>query len=56
MIIDVPQIVDVIANPRGRSFLDRDVRNVGAWFVSRGLAERRVEELARALAFDARLD
>jgi len=56
VIIDVPQIVDVIANPRGRSFLDRDVRNVGAWFVSRGLAERRVEELARALAFDARLD
>lgn len=56
VIIDVPQIVDVIANPRGRAFLERDVRNVGAWFVSRGLAERRVEELARALAFDARLD
>ena len=56
VIIDVPQIVDVIANPRGRSFLDRDVRNVGAWFVSRGLAEERVEELTRVLAFDARLD
>jgi RIO kinase 1 len=56
VIIDVPQIVDVIANPRGRSFLERDVRNVGAWFVSRGLPERRVEELAAALAFDARLD
>lgn len=56
VVIDVPQIVDVIANPRGRSFLERDVRNVGAWFVSRGLAERRVEELAQALTFDARLD
>ncbi|MDX3075475.1 serine protein kinase RIO [Streptomyces sp. NPDC088354] len=56
VIIDVPQIVDVIANPRGRSFLERDVRNVGAWFVARGLAERRVEELAQSLAFDARLD
>ncbi|WP_395298155.1 serine protein kinase RIO [Kitasatospora hibisci] len=55
VIIDVPQIVDVIANPRGRSFLERDVRNVGAWFVSRGLAERRVDELVRELAFDARL-
>lgn len=55
VVIDVPQIVDVIANPRGRSFLERDVRNVGAWFVSRGLAERRVDELAQALAFDARL-
>ncbi|WP_052434939.1 serine protein kinase RIO [Streptacidiphilus melanogenes] len=56
VIIDVPQIVDVIANPRGRDFLERDVRNVGAWFVARGLPERRVEELAAALAFDARLD
>ncbi|MDH6136045.1 RIO kinase 1 [Kitasatospora sp. MAA4] len=56
VVIDVPQIVDVIANPRGRSFLERDVRNVGAWFVSQGLPERRVEELAQALAFDARLD
>ena len=56
VVIDVPQIVDVIANPRGRSFLERDVRNVGAWFVSRGLAEHRVDELALALAFDARLD
>ncbi len=56
VIIDVPQIVDVIANPRGRSFLERDVRNVGAWFVSRGLAEQRVEELARELAHEARID
>ncbi|SEM00590.1 serine protein kinase RIO [Streptacidiphilus jiangxiensis] len=56
VIIDVPQIVDVIANPRGRSFLERDVRNVGAWFVARGLPEHRVEELTAELAFDARLD
>ncbi|WP_035844817.1 serine protein kinase RIO [Kitasatospora azatica] len=56
VIIDVPQIVDVIANPRGRSFLERDVRNVGAWFRARGLAEERIEELARSLAFEARLD
>ncbi|MCX4745752.1 RIO-like kinase [Kitasatospora sp. NBC_01287] len=56
VVIDVPQIVDVIANPRGRSFLERDVRNVGAWFTARGLPEQRVEELARELAFEARLD
>lgn len=56
VVIDVPQIVDVIANPRGRSFLERDIRNVGAWFVSRGLAARRVEELAHSLAVDAGLD
>ncbi|WP_377266955.1 serine protein kinase RIO [Peterkaempfera sp. SMS 1(5)a] len=56
VIIDVPQIVDVIANPRGRSFLERDVRNVGAWFVSRGLDARHVEELTRSLAADAGFD
>ncbi|MFC5666502.1 serine protein kinase RIO [Kitasatospora misakiensis] len=55
VIIDVPQIVDVIANPRGLSFLERDVRNVGAWFVSRGLPEGRVDDLAASLAADARL-
>ncbi|MFI5531926.1 serine protein kinase RIO [Kitasatospora sp. NPDC051853] len=56
VIIDVPQIVDVIANPRGRSFLERDVRNIGAWFVSRGLPESSVDTLVDTLAFDARLD
>ncbi|MFD8598256.1 serine protein kinase RIO [Kitasatospora sp. NPDC059646] len=55
VIIDVPQIVDVVANPRGLSFLERDVRNVGAWFVSRGLPADRVEALVESLAEDARL-
>ncbi|MFJ5924169.1 serine protein kinase RIO [Kitasatospora sp. NPDC092948] len=55
VIIDVPQIVDVVANPRGLSFLERDVRNVGAWFVSRGLPPERVEALVESLAEDARL-
>ncbi|PYC67641.1 RIO-like kinase [Streptomyces tateyamensis] len=56
VIIDVPQIVDVIANPRGRSFLERDVRNVGAWFTARGLPQARVDELSGELAYEARLD
>ncbi|MCC9309510.1 RIO-like kinase [Kitasatospora sp. RB6PN24] len=56
VIIDVPQIVDVVANPRGRSFLERDVRNVGAWFVSRGLPEAAVDELSRHLVREARFD
>ncbi|MFJ4679386.1 serine protein kinase RIO [Kitasatospora sp. NPDC088783] len=55
VIIDVPQIVDVVANPRGLSFLERDVRNVGAWFVSRGLPPASVEALVDSLAADARL-
>ncbi len=37
IMIDLPQVVDLVANPRGVEFLDRDIRNVSAWFVSRGL-------------------
>ncbi|WP_433829587.1 serine protein kinase RIO [Actinoplanes sp. CA-015351] len=37
VLIDLPQIVDVIANPRGAEFIARDVNNVAAWFRSRGL-------------------
>ncbi|MEU4691350.1 RIO1 family regulatory kinase/ATPase [Actinoplanes sp. NPDC023714] len=37
VLIDLPQIVDVIANPRGGEFIARDVTNVAAWFRSRGL-------------------
>ncbi|HZW42901.1 MAG TPA: RIO1 family regulatory kinase/ATPase [Dermatophilaceae bacterium] len=36
--IDWPQIVDIIGNPRGPEFLQRDCHNMCAWFVSRGLA------------------
>ena len=35
--IDLPQVVDVIANPRGAEFLDRDAANVARWFSARGL-------------------
>jgi RIO kinase 1 len=37
IMIDAPQVVDVIANPRGAEFLDRDAANVGRWFTARGL-------------------
>jgi RIO kinase 1 len=37
VLIDLPQIVDVIANPQGAEFIARDVRNVAAWFAARGL-------------------
>jgi RIO kinase 1 len=38
VLIDLPQIVDVVANPQGRDFLTRDANNVATWFKSRGLA------------------
>ena len=35
--IDWPQIVDIIGNPRGPEFLERDCHTMCAWFVARGL-------------------
>jgi RIO kinase 1 len=37
ILIDLPQIVDLVANPLAESILERDVRNVSGWFTSRGL-------------------
>jgi RIO kinase 1 len=37
VMIDLPQLVDIVSNPQGRTFLQRDVRTVYAWFASRGL-------------------
>ena len=37
VIIDLPQVLDIVANPNGVDFLLRDCRNVCQWFVSRGL-------------------
>jgi len=45
VIIDWPQIVDIIGNPRGPEFLQRDCHNMCAWFASRGLAVDDEEEL-----------
>jgi RIO kinase 1 len=56
-IIDVPQLVDVIANPRGGHFLERDAANVARWFASRGLSGVSPDpaELAALLRAEARL-
>lgn len=37
VIIDLPQVVDLIGNPSGLDFLMRDCTNVCVWFRSRGL-------------------
>ncbi|WP_117214616.1 serine protein kinase RIO [Allorhizocola rhizosphaerae] len=39
VVIDLPQIVDIVANPQGRRFLERDVHNVVSWFQARGLSD-----------------
>jgi RIO kinase 1 len=43
VMIDLPQVVDVIANPRGAWFLTRDADNIGRWFAARGLSGVRPE-------------
>lgn len=38
VIIDVPQLVDLYANPNAADFLHRDCTNMAAWFTARGHA------------------
>jgi serine/threonine-protein kinase RIO1 len=50
------QVVDVIAHPNGRGFLERDATNVARWFAARGLQAADQEKLAGLLIEEARLD
>ena len=54
VMIDLPQIIDVIANPRGAEFIARDVHNVAGWFRQRGLPVD-AEELTGRLLYEAGL-
>jgi RIO kinase 1 len=54
VLIDLPQIVDVIANPQGAEFIARDVRNVASWFAARGL-EVEADALLERLLYEAGL-
>jgi RIO kinase 1 len=54
VLIDLPQIVDVITNPQGGEFLARDVRNVARWFTARGL-QVEADDLIERLSVEAGL-
>jgi RIO kinase 1 len=58
IMIDLPQVVDVIANPRGTFFLTRDAENIGRWFGHHGLAgvSLEPEDLGALLRREAGLD
>jgi RIO kinase 1 len=58
IMIDLPQVVDVIANPRGDFFLTRDSDNISRWFARGGLSDVRPEpaDLAAVLRREARID
>jgi RIO kinase 1 len=53
VLIDLPQVVDVIANPQGHEFLARDVGVVARWFTARGLAGVDPEALTQLLLAEA---
>jgi RIO kinase 1 len=50
VIIDLPQVVDVVANPAGADFLMRDCHNICTWFERHGLAVDEHELFADALS------
>jgi RIO kinase 1 len=58
VMIDLPQVVDVIANTQGAMYLTRDAENVGRWFTAHGLAGVRPEpaDLAALLCREAMLE
>ncbi len=58
VMIDLPQVVDVIANPQGAQYLTRDAENIGRWFTARGLDGVGPEpaDLAALLRREAMLD
>jgi RIO kinase 1 len=37
VLIDLPQVVDIVVNPQGLEYLSRDCRNLCAWFTRRGV-------------------
>lgn len=54
VVIDLPQAVDVIANPQGAAFLDRDCRVIADFFARRGVLAADGERLALHLGGIAR--
>ena len=47
-VIDLPQAIDIAANPMGLDFLHRDIANITVWFARQGL-ERDADELFASL-------
>jgi RIO kinase 1 len=52
VMIDLPQVVDLIANPSGMQFLQRDCRTICTWFTARGCPQD-PDELFGLLAAEA---
>jgi len=46
VLIDVPQVVDIVGNPQGFDYLRRDCRNICQWFATHGVPDADGDELA----------
>jgi RIO kinase 1 len=55
VLIELPQVVDLVGNPRGGEFMARDVQVVSTWFAGRGLSEVDEQELTGLLLAEAGL-
>ncbi len=57
VVIDLPQVVDVVVNPQGPDYLARDVQVVCRWFTARGLTgdARNADRLTGLMLADAGL-
>jgi RIO kinase 1 len=53
VMIDLPQVVDLVANPQGQDYLHRDCENVCTWFAGRGLNTIEFEHLFGDLMAEA---
>jgi RIO kinase 1 len=49
VVIDLPQVVDIIGNPQGLGFLQRDCRNIAEFFARRGVETADAELLGTHL-------
>lgn len=55
VLIDLPQVVDIVGNPQGAAFLQRDCDNICRWFTANGHPDADPAELSAALARQAGL-
>jgi RIO kinase 1 len=53
LLIDLPQVVDIVGNPQGAGYLHRDCVNISRWFAARGLVAADADVLFAQLVAEA---
>jgi len=55
VLIDLPQVIDLVINPQGMAYLKRDVDNIASFFARKGVVDADPDDLAMRLAISAGL-